>query len=69
MNFEKGCHETFSQTEGANSLQFLLMIEVLPLNSLKIGSLYQGCKYRVGKLVQFPVAINHHLLYGSYDVW
>ena len=35
--------EAFSRTEEANSLQFSLMMEVLPSNNLKIGSICQGC--------------------------
>ena len=35
-------HEAFSQTEEGNGLQFLLTMEVLPSNNLKIGSACQG---------------------------
>ena len=35
-------HEAFSWREEANDLQFSLMMEVLPLNNLKIGSTWQG---------------------------
>ena len=38
------------------------MIELLPFNYLKIGSVCEGCKYQVEKSVLFPVT-------RSYDVW
>ena len=55
-------HKAFFRTEGANGLQFSLKVEVLPSNNSKNGSFCWGCKYQVGKLVQFVVT-------RSYDVW
>lgn len=51
-------HKAFSQMEGANSLQFLLMMEVLLENQLTLLGLHISS----GKSVPFPVA-------RRYNVW
>ena len=48
-------YEASSQTEEAIGHQFLLAVEVLPSNNLKIGSICQGCKHQVRKSVFFLV--------------
>ena len=51
-------HKAFSQMEGVNSLQFLLMMEVLLENHLTL----LGLRISSGKSVPFPVA-------RRYNVW